>query len=184
MKKTRKGNVSLFVTIVIVVLTCLVTGGFLFFTNSKTAWQEAPVYSGAVKVQSKVTDNGSVKTTTFAVNEYYTRIVDIYMLELNFHNWFAVNIQSKPVIKATLSYVDTSKNIEIPDFFTIYENTCPAFFLDVTIETVTRLDSNVTMVESVGPCGKPLSLLNSSLTWTKILAKMDLYPNVRLRNFR
>lgn len=157
MKKPGKGNLSLFATIVVVVGTCLVTGGFLFVVNSKTGWQEAPVYSGGLHVQSKISSDGSVKTTTFTANEYYTRVVDIYMLELNFRNWFEVSLQNNPVKKFTLDYIDSSKNIEIPDFFTIYQNDCPAFFLDVTIENVTKFDSRITLVQTVGPCGKPFS---------------------------
>ncbi|MBN9393361.1 MAG: hypothetical protein J0I20_35345 [Chloroflexi bacterium] len=157
MKKPPKGNLSLFATIAFVVGTCLVTGGILFVINSKTAWVDAPLYSGALNVKTTVSGNGSVKTTTFNTHEYYTHLADIYLLELNFHNWFEINFQGSPVLKATLTYVDGSKNLEIPDFFTIYQNNCPAFYLDVTIENVTRFDSNITTVQTVGPCGNPIS---------------------------
>lgn len=157
MKKPVKGHLSLFATIVLVVGTCLVTGGFLFVVNSKTEWQDAPLYSGALNVQTKFSSDGSVKTSAFSAHEYYTRLADVYLLELNFHNWFEISLQNKPVFKTTLDYIDNSKNIEIPDLLTVYQNDCPAFFLDVTIENVTRFDSRVTLVESVGPCGKPFA---------------------------
>jgi hypothetical protein len=157
MKKPVKGHLSLFATIILVVGTCLVTGGFLIIVNGKTGWQDAPTYSGALNVQSQVSSDGSVKTTTFTAHEYYTRLVDIYLLELNFRNWFVINLQSTPVLKATLDYIDNSKNIEIPDLLTVYQNNCPAYFLDVTFENVTRSDSRITLVQTAGPCGKPLS---------------------------
>ena len=157
MKKPVKGHLSLFATIVLGVGTCLITGGFLFVANNKTGWQDAPLYSGALNVQSQFSSGGFIKTTTFTAHEYYTSIVDIYLLELNFRNWFGISMQHSPVLKATLEYIDNSKNIEIPDLLTVYQNTCPAFFLDVTFENVTRSDYFITVVETVGPCGKPLS---------------------------
>lgn len=157
MKKHRKGlsTLSLFATVVVVAGTCLVTGGFLYVVNGKTDWQDAPVYPGGKNVQTAVSGDGLVKTTTFSVSEFYPRLPPGYLARLNAQNWNETSVQNSPAQDVTLSFVDGSKNIEIPGLGVVYQNTCPAFYLDVSIEYVTRFDTRITLVQSVGPCGRP-----------------------------